>query len=147
MTNASRINRYFCWCSLICHLFPFHLLKALVINFNLVTLYVFGISINHAIVHKWKAVVLEDVTICKTFMVRQLIEPDIKHFFLGLISKPLIAYIIKKVATTLFDTSLCDDYFCFHEHIYLIREMVCTLSTMSIRWKQKWCFAHGTFPF
>ena len=52
-------------------------------------------------------------------MVRQLIEPDIKHFFLGLISKPLIAYIIKKVATTFFDTSLCDDYFCFHEHIYI----------------------------
>ena len=102
MTNASRINRYFCWCSLICHLFPFHLLKALVINFNLVTLYVFGISINHAIVHKWKAVVLEDVTICKTFMVRQLIEPDIKHFFLGLISKPLIAYIIKKSCNNTF---------------------------------------------
>ena len=80
-------------------------------------------------------------------MVRHLIEPDIKHFFLGLISKPLIAYIIKKVAATFFDTSLCDDYFCFHEPISLIREMVCTLSTMSIKVKAKvvFCSQHISF--
>ena len=35
-------------------------------------------------------------------MVRHLIEPDIKHFFLGLISKPLIAYIIKKSCSNTF---------------------------------------------